>query len=169
MDSFVSRPRRTIIPTEKAKPAERVKPTSEYEESPQNLPSKNKKIASSNKPPSPRLPTPDPLDSVPTTRPVPKPRKVNSPIWNEQYHIFPEEGGPLLDIAGHKLFRCRLCHERTQPAWYIGRESPRGKSCSCRVAFILAGLVPQVCSLTSTRIECNNSSSSSSARRASQM
>jgi Glycosyl transferase family 90 len=113
MDSFVSHPRRTIIPTEKVKPAGTSETASESENSLRKplvkSPPKNKKIAA----PPARLPIPDPLDGVPATHPVPKPRKTHSPIWNELYHISPEGGGALLDAAGHKLFRCRLYHERT--------------------------------------------------------
>lgn len=58
------------------------------------------------------LPTPASLNEEPATRPISKPRKRRSPIWNEWYHIFPEGGGHLLSVEGYKLFRCRLCHER---------------------------------------------------------
>ena len=113
MDSFVTRPRRTIIPTEKVKPAETSETALEYESSlrkpPIKPPLKTKKITSL----PARVLIPDPLNSVPATRPVPKSRKTNSPIWNELYYISPEGGGPLLDTIGYKLFRCRLCHERT--------------------------------------------------------
>jgi hypothetical protein len=80
MDSFVIRPRRTIIPTEKIKPAKTSETTLEYESSfrkpPIEPPLKIKKITS----PSTRILIPDPLDSIPATRSIPKSRKTNSPI-----------------------------------------------------------------------------------------
>jgi hypothetical protein len=80
MDSFVIRPRRTIIPTEKIKPAETSETTLEYESSlrkpPIKPPLKIKKITS----PPARVLILDPLNSIPATRLVPKSRKTNSPI-----------------------------------------------------------------------------------------
>jgi hypothetical protein len=112
MDSFVTRSRRTIIFTEKVKPAKTSETALEYESSlrkpPIKPPLKTKKITS----PPARVLIPDPLDSIPATRPVPKSRKTNSPIWNELYYISLEGGGPLFNTVGYKLFRCRLYHER---------------------------------------------------------
>lgn len=131
MEEFVTRHKRKIRPTLKAKLVETTEsaelPPKEWlpkSTKPQAKTATKKPIKDKRSVASPSssshsalgatavLPTPAPLDEEPATRPISKSRKRRSPIWNERYHIFAEGEGHLLSVEGYKLFRCRLCHER---------------------------------------------------------